>query len=366
MHRGAGRDGPVPARVPTQVTYRPAIGRLLIAVLMFLTMTAALAGDRIKITTGPDDGVQPQVARDIARFVGPAAGLEIEVASGIGPGESVQRLLDVAGVKMALLPSDTAFAVADAARRGNSDAGRLLAPIRVIAPLYHEPIYLIARADSPLNFIHDIRDARINIGALKSGSALTATTLYQLLFDAPMPEDHVSYLAPEEALARLTGDQTIDVVVMVAEQPTRLLANMKPEARRFIKLLKFDAGNANAAAALRIYDATTIRAASYPNLLTEDLPGLATTVYLVTYGPRRDEDDARLARFAKAWCRQLPRMQNEGLPLWREVELAPGALKPEWHYARTAAAELAACSGSATPVPAASCSQQERVLGLCQ
>jgi TRAP-type uncharacterized transport system substrate-binding protein len=348
------------------VIFRAGMGRLLMAAVLLLPASAAFAGDRIKISTGPEQGMQPQIARDIARFVAPAAGLDLEVLASAGPSESVQRLLDVPGVKMALLQSDTAFAYADAARRGNADAARLLAPIRVIAPLYRELVYFIVRSDSPLNSVHDIRDARINVGPLRSGTALTATTLYRLLFDAPIPDERVAFLDHEDALAQLIGDRSVDVVVMVAERPARLLANMKPEARRFIKLLKFDATNATAISALRVYDATTVRAASYPNLLADDMPALAATIYLVSYGPRRDEDDARLSRFARAWCKQLPRMQSEGSPQWREVELAPAELKPEWHYARTAIQETTRCSGTATPLPAITCSQQERVLGLCE
>jgi uncharacterized protein len=349
-----------------KVISRAGVGRLLMAAVLILQASAGFPADRIKISTGPEQGIQPQIGRDIARFVATAAGIDLEVLASVGPAESMQRLLDVPGVKLALLQSDTAFAYADAARRGNGDAARLLAPIRVIAPLYREPIYFIARSDSPLGSVHDIRNARINVGPLKSGTGLTATTLYRLLFDAPIPDDRVTFLDHEDALVRLISDQTVDVVMMVAEQPARLLANMKPEARRFIKLLKFDATNATAASALRVYDATTVRAASYPNLLADDMPALAATVYLVTYGPRRDEDDARLARFAKAWCKQLPRMQSEGSPQWREVELAPAELKPEWHYARTAVQETTRCSGIETPMPAATCSQQERVLGLCE
>jgi len=36
------------------------------------------------------------------------------------------------------------------------------------------------------------------------------------------------------------GDKTVDVVVVAAGQPAPLISNMKPEAQKFIKLLKFD------------------------------------------------------------------------------------------------------------------------------
>ena len=58
----------------------------------------------------------------------------------------------------------------------------MIRPLRVIMPLYNEEIYFIVRADSPLNYIHEIKDAKINAGQLGSGTALTATTLYRLMF----------------------------------------------------------------------------------------------------------------------------------------------------------------------------------------
>ena len=47
-------------------------------------------------------------------------------------------------------------------------------------------------------------------------------------------------LTNEEALVKLTVDKSLDVVVVVAGQPAKLLVDMKPEARQLIKLLKFD------------------------------------------------------------------------------------------------------------------------------
>jgi hypothetical protein len=44
-------------------------------------------------------------------------------------------------------------------------------------PLYNEKIHFVARADSPLNHIHEIKDARINAGANGSGTALATVPL---------------------------------------------------------------------------------------------------------------------------------------------------------------------------------------------
>ena len=43
-------------------------------------------------------------------------------------------------------------------------------------PLYNEEIYFITRADSPLNYVHEIKDAKINAGPLLSGTAMVSTT----------------------------------------------------------------------------------------------------------------------------------------------------------------------------------------------
>ena len=104
-------------------------------------------------------------------------------------------------------------------------------------------------------------------------TALTATTLYRRMFGAPIAEGKASFLANEDALISLLTDGTLDVVVVVAGQPAKLLTEMKPEVRKFIKLLRFDPKHPASGAALETYFPATVRAASYPNLLTEDVAG---------------------------------------------------------------------------------------------
>ncbi len=62
----------------------------------------------------------------------------------------------------------------------------MIRPLRVIMPLYNEEIYFVVRADSPLQYVHDIRGARINTGPIGSGTALTTTTLYRSMFGEPI------------------------------------------------------------------------------------------------------------------------------------------------------------------------------------
>ena len=91
-----------------------------------------------------------------------------------------------------------------------------------------------------MNYLHDIKDAKINGGLVGSGAAYITHTLYRMMFDKPIPEANASFLSNEEALTKLITDKSVDVVVVAAGQPAPLIANMKPEAQKFIKLLKFD------------------------------------------------------------------------------------------------------------------------------
>ena len=197
---------------------------------------------------------------------------------------------------------------------------------------------------------------------------MSATTLYRQMFDAAIPESNVSYLSNEEALVKLTGDKSVDVVVVVAGQPAKLLADMAPEARQLIKLLRFDAARPESQAALKTYFPVTVRAASYPKLLADDVPGLAVKAYLVTYDYALGGTVSSLRKFARSLCQNFPTLQASGHPKWREVDLTLPALGRGWLYYPPMAREIQSCAANPqAPAPAlANCSQQQRILGLCK
>ena len=334
--------------------------RLLLGLLCCVLTSAAWSADRVRvIVAGSERSTNAQVVRDIAKYVARPADIEFDVRHSPGSADALMRLREGGGLQFAVLQADVAEAFLGAAARGNIEAGQLLAPLRVIAPLHEEEIYFMVRSDSPLNFVHEIETARINVGLLRGDTALTVATLYRLMFNAALPEQQTSFHSHQNALVKLT-EQTVDVVALVAPQPARLLADMTPEARRFVKLLKFDAKHPGVGTTLKLYSTRALPAASYPNLLDEDLPALAVRIYLVSHG----RNDAVQARFANAWCQNLPRLRSEGHPGLRGLELAPQPLAAGWTSSRPFEREVAACLGGKR-VPAEPCSQEERVLGLC-
>jgi TRAP-type uncharacterized transport system substrate-binding protein len=223
----------------------------------------------------------------------------------------------------------------------------------------------VVRADSPLNFVHEIGGARINAGPAGSGTALTTLTLYQSMFHAPLPRS-TSFLSNEDALVRLTADQDVDVVVIVGGQPMKLLADMKPEARQLIRLLKVDPDEPRTREALRTYFSANVRASSYPNLLQADLPALAVKAFLVTYDYNLQGTVQALTRFARALCDGFDELRDKGHAKWKEVDFSLPDLGEGWSYYPPTMRQLRACrSATLASRRERTCSQMEDVLGLC-
>jgi len=329
--------------------------------------SSAVAAVEFKMVTASARGTYIQIGRDIASIVAPGAGIDLEVLPSAGSAENVKRLRYEPGVKLAIVQSDVYQAFLDLARSGNREASDIIRPLRVVLPLYNEEIYFVVRADSSANFVHEIRGQRMNAGELGSGTALTVSTLYRLMFNDALPDSGTTFLSNEDALVKLIDDKSIDVVAIVAGQPAKLLADMKPEAKQFIKLLKVDSQHPSTRAALRTYFPATVRSTSYPNILSEDVAGLAVRAFLVTYDYNLKQSKQALSRFAQSLCQNFATLQSKGHPKWREVHIALPELGRGWQYYPPTSQELRACLQPAARAPrgARGCTQSERILGLC-
>jgi TRAP-type uncharacterized transport system substrate-binding protein len=166
---------------------------------------------------------------------------------------------------------------------------------------------------------------------------------------------------------KLISDKSVDVVVVAAGQPAPLIANMRPEAQKFIKLLKFDTAHPSAKLPLTVYTQSVVKAESYPNLLKDSFTTLAVGAYLVTYNFSTPDTAKHLVRFAQALCNDFATLQAKGHPKWREVSLSLPKLPAGWTYYAPAARQIRACAAPSKPRPRAkTCSAEERILGLCE
>ena len=343
--------------------------RALIPAALWFCGGLALAQVEYKIVTANEKGTYFAIGADLAKYVAPDAGISLEVLPTAGSAANIKHLRYDAGVKFAVVQADVYQAFLDRSKAGNADASTIIKPLRVILPLYNTEIHYIVRADSPYNYLHDIKDARINGGVVGSGAALITHTLYRMMFNGPIPEAKASYLSNEDALVKLIGDKSVDVVVVAAGQPAPLISNMKPEAQKYIKLLKFDPAHPSSKLPLTVYSQSTISAASYPQLLQQDFTTISVGAFLVTYDFNMGGTVSQLARFAKSLCQNFATLQEKGHPKWREVSLRLSDLPPGWTYYAPTAKQIRTCAASTrsrpVPKPSKQCSAEERILGFC-
>jgi TRAP-type uncharacterized transport system substrate-binding protein len=293
-----------------------------------------------KIVTASERGTYIKIGRDLAQFVAPPADIALEVLPSAGSVENVRRLRYESGVKFALVQSDVYQSFLDLASGGNSEASAHDPAIARDHAAVQRGDLLHRPGDSPLNYVHEIKGAKINAGELGSGTALTSATLYRLMFGEAIPDASATYLSNEEALVKLVTDKTLDVVAVVAGQPAKLLVDMKPEARQRIKLLKFDANHPASKAVLKTYFQATCARQQLPEPADGGPAGLAVKAFLVTYDFQVKGTEAYLRRFARSLCQNFPTLQEKGHPKWREVELALPDLGRGWNYYAATAREL--------------------------
>lgn len=341
--------------------------------LLAFTLAASLsaaAAVPYKIATADPKGTYYAIGQDLAKLVAPGADIDLEVMPTDGSAANIKLLRYEPGVKFAIVQADVYQAFVERGAGPSGEAARIIKPLRVILPLYNTEIHYIVRADSEMNYLHDIKGARINGGLVGSGAAFITHTLYKMMFGATIAEDKASYLSNAEALAKLVTDKSVDVVVVAAGQPAPLVTGMKPEAQKLIKFLKFDPKHPSAKDALKVYAPATIRQASYPQLLAGDFTTISVGAFLVTYDFNTQGTVDSMAKFARSLCQNFPALQEKGHPKWKEVQLALPDLNTGWSYYGVTARELRGCVGG-KPRPAApakrnpNCPNEERILGLC-
>ena len=248
-----------------------------------------------------------RIAHDLSRVVAPDAGIglvvPVEASSNITPLFAIVR-----------------YDAIQAARTGDAAAREAIDRLRIVTSLYVEEIHLVVRRDSPLVFIHDLREARINLGPAQSSRGQTIALLYERMFNTSIQGANASFLSDEDALTKLVTDKTIDAMAVIAGQPDRWLAGLKPQMRHSIKLLKLDHEHSASRRAIEAYLPAVVRAASYGAWLHEDTPTLAVMSFLVTSDYADEASIDRIRMFARSLCRNLPILRRDGHPKWREVQ----------------------------------------------
>jgi TRAP-type uncharacterized transport system substrate-binding protein len=291
---------------------------------------------QLALVTEPGNSTDAQVAADLGRLTAAERSVQIVHRADMlsWPDDNAARLAIVR------------YEALEAANRSRARTGDRSDMLRVVTPLYTEEIHLIARRDSPLTFVHEIRDAKLNVGPSTGSRGLTAARLYERMFGTPIPQANLSFFGDDEALNRLVNDKSIDAMIVVAGQPSAWLADIPPALASSIKLLRHDRQHPAGQKAIEAYLPTTIRRQSYGKWLGENTPALATMAFLVGAEGSSAEAHERFDLFARSFCRNLERLRVSGHPKWREVQLGFD-IDTGWPYSARAKSAFQACAAEA-------------------
>jgi TRAP transporter TAXI family solute receptor len=328
------------------------------------------------ITTGNKKFTYYKIGKSLAEYVAPDAGINLMPVEG-GSIVNVQKMRWQYGVKFAIVQSDVLEYYKGKAKKGDRYATDLISPLRVVLPLYKEEVHLLVRADSEMEYFHDIKGKKIALGSATGGSAMTGIALYNYMFGEDIPSQNAYFSSFDEALRALAIDKTADVWIMVVGQPATKFAQLDAEAKQYLKLLKYDDGNDQEQRILNgPYYQAVINKQSY-KWLDQDVPTIAVKAFLITQKYTNDWTKKRIQKFTKSLCRNFGVLQTKAHPKWKEVKLEFSQLPGGWEYSEDVkkAFQTADCNlltkptsppPSSTRSDSRSCTMQEKILGLCQ
>ncbi len=211
-------------------------------------------------------------------------------------------------------------------------------PLRVLTPLFAEPVLFIVRADSPLRTIRQLRGQRISVGPAHSDAAHTVREIYRRRFGAPLT--NTTTLAPDEAIAELVAFRSIDAMAVVDAQPMAWWSALDPAVARRLRVLTLDPSHPQDQ---RLLD--SLGTAPLRTTLPGNQGGAVTVPAVMSYLVASGDVDAgaeRLTAIAQALCRELPQLQKQGHPAWRG--LRPRAqLDTGWPVAQAFRSTVSRC-----------------------
>ncbi len=357
--------------------------------------TAGSPREKEAIVTGGKSGTYFPMGSDLARLIADPVGLTLDVIESKGSVQNVIEVSQTRGVGLGIVQADVYQHYVDLALAGDKAVRSLLESLRVVLPMHSDELHFIVAADSPLQYVHQIRDAKIYMDVVGSGTRVTGLSVYRALFgkEAKSGEQIVEPFIRDDAvgdtppvlyrnsafmsLVDKTSDpgRRVDVILVNAGQPAASLKNLTSEA---VKLLEVSPSNPQTIAALEsFYRIGRIDKSSY-TWNARDVPALTVQNYLITAKFSSPTRNQYLSDFSQSLCKRYSVLIDQGHPKWKHLSWAPGdgpmpPLARGWRYAESTHATLQNCRQGGTtqnppiqPVKDLKCSEAQRSMMLCK
>jgi uncharacterized protein len=275
--------------------------KLPVAVIM-LAMSLS-AAPQMGIVTGNVTGTYIKIGEDIKKIAEPSH-ISLQVFESAG---SIQNVFDVRrkrGVQLGIVQSDVLDYIRDIS--DDNELKAIAAKLAAVYPLYKEEVHVLG--DLSLKTLQDLHGKRVAIGPQRSGTYLTAKTIF---FQTGVTPSKEVFLGGKEALDSLRRGE-IDAMFYVAGAPATLFSESTTADDKF-QLIAVDDK------ALDSYLTAVIPAGTY-KWQESEVRTVAVKAVLITfsYAGEQCQNVAKVAKIIhenKAW------LDANGHPKWREVNL---------------------------------------------
>ena len=275
--------------------------KLPVAVIV-LAMSLS-AAPQMGIVTGNVTGTYIKIGEDIKKIAEPSH-ISLQVFESAG---SIQNVFDVRrkrGIQLGIVQSDVLDYIRDIS--DDLELKTIAAKLAAVYPLYKEEVHVLG--DLSLKTLQDLHGKRVAIGPQRSGTYLTAKTIF---FQTGVTPSKEVFLGGKEALDSLRRGE-IDAMLYVAGAPATLFSESTTADDKF-QLIGVDDK------ALDSYLTAVIPAGTY-KWQESDVKTVAVKAVLITfsYAGEQCQNVAKVAKIIhenKAW------LDANGHPKWREVNL---------------------------------------------
>jgi TRAP-type uncharacterized transport system substrate-binding protein len=242
-----------------------------------------------------------------------SGGLRILPVIGQGALQNATDVLFARGVDIGIIQSDVL-----AALKRHPPFPEVERFVRYITKLSDEDVHVLAGED--IRSVKDLASKKVNFGLRDSGTDFTAGAIFRSL---GIPVSATNF--PQAVALQKLRMGEIAALVYVTGKPNRLFQDVRPDENlHFLPIPAADLA--------KTYDAASLTAADYPQLIETEKPvqTVAVGTVLVTYNwPPKTEHYRNVTHFVRAFFDKLRLLQTPPhQPEWRDVDLT--AAVPGW------------------------------------
>ena len=274
------------------------------ALALAASATVAVAASQfVSFGTGPVSGLYYPTGQAICDIINANRGttpLRCSIEATPGSVYNVEAIASGEEEFALVQPDVQFFAVKGEGRWQGAPDGKL----RAVMSLYPELVTLIARPDSRISSIADLRGKRVNIGAPGSGTRATWDALKAALDITETDLAEAAELKPEAAAERMCAN-TLDASLMIVGHPSKMVDTQLKTCRLTLVPVT-GAGIEALVAAKPYYVQGTIPAADYGQ--PADTPTFGGRTTLVTSA---DVPDEVVYQFTMAIMKNLDKLRQQ-------------------------------------------------------